>query len=813
MPQGSPFEFEPQETKGDPSKGRATYGGDVDQTIPFIDDDRKPTVDPFLIKPPETATRPDAERATPQGLFPEQTFTEAHKDKLGPGGIMDQREKTALEKQYAEINEILQNRDRVKGNDPWIYSVGTAAGTALTVGSIQNGILDPRLKAAADKATFSSVRTEGFADWYNRSHNHLTAEGAGSWFNKNYDGRSAISRADRNIDDALGRIHKIVSEGGDEIAHADLTKLTRAADRLNGAAVNSYDDILKATASDGALSHNGLRTFQGKQWKSSSGIVFDGDEVARLVEDKRTAVGGLYNESQKFTVADDVAQGWRSVKSRAAIAGLAAASMSIGDDYFRGSVFNNLSPVAAPITDVEHKTGVSGLAIPLALSTHKIGDSKWKTGGKLLGAMTVSAGVDALMKDSALTAALPEPIKRTTWEDGLAMGGALYFMPRAKNWKGKAAIFASAYVAGNLLDGALSSTAREDIDVPTTAAIKTMEQVGKERNFNNMKLAVHSWNKVGERSIGAEGAVWTRFQELNNYTPSSSGRFPERTERWNSLSGPEKFENRMDLAIMARSLGELRLEGGKRIPQDNDEAFYVLKDNKIDLGGYALEKLLTSKVETGEAIKLALDDSVNGHMLNGTTINAAREVPQLQQFQQDTSKKINEIIETPHDMETLVKDLMHLRRQELGIDTFSKQVLQDTQNRVGQFQHMAFQTEEGRTLVAKLLRDEAVIRLAIAKQHLESGNGLEASKMLAGTDQGEREYFPDLRKGPNGQPQQKGYDGVRGALELSMMLDPDNPDVIKLVDMYNKTLQETPEAIRSQMRNRNILNVDNGRNR
>ncbi|MEZ4545296.1 MAG: hypothetical protein R3C24_15550 [Cyanobacteriota/Melainabacteria group bacterium] len=840
MPQGSPFEFEPPQEKNSPSLGRARYGDDVLRTVPFAQDDpnKKPTHDPYRTTPDNgQANGTDRGRgnnqdtATP-GLFPTQTFTEQHRDKLGPGGIIDQHNNTVLDQQLKSITDTIDGRNRVKGNDGWIQTTAMAGGSTAALALTQLKIVDPAMEKLA---TSESTPFKSAIENYNRSYNHRTAITPGQWFDRAYGKTDALTAIDEGLDAAALRTERILAEqqeiaanlereagmkaAGREIknpeartlmSEADQMRLARVQQKLSEArGINSADRV--AQLGDDVLSHSGLN-LSGKTWSTTSGAAkLDGDEVIKLLDDKAGELGSLSKQSQKFTVADDVAGGMKSAKSRIAMAALAAGTLTIGDDTFRKGI-NTIAGTEIPVTNVQDKTGISGIAIPAVLLTHQPG-SKWGTGLKLAGAMTASAMIDTAMKDSAITKAIPEPFKRTTWEDGVAMGAALYTIPRMKgDWRVKTAAFAGAYLLGNGMDALWGDSARSDIDVPTTAALKVMDQLDKSRSFDNLKLAVHSWNKVGERSIGAEGVVWAKFQERNAYTPSASGQ-TERDARWNSLSGAEKFQNRMEMAVLARSLGELRFQGGKRIGQENAEGTYVLKDNKIDLGGYALEKLLVSSVESGEAAKLALDSRINGQQLpNGTRVNSAVDAPAMRQFQQDTNIKIRQITDTPHDMDTLLKDLQHLHLKELGYDVYRKEVLNDTVNRIGQFQGMAGQTNEGRLLVAKLLRDEAIIRMAMAKNSLENGNGIEAGTTLFGTDQGEREPFPNAMKDSSGRVMQKGYDGVYGALDIARALDPDNADLRKLYDMAAKMANEVPAAVKEQMGSRvkNMLNVDNG---
>lgn len=840
MPQGSPFEFEPPQEKNSPSKGRATYGDDVLRTVPFAQDDpnKKPTHDPYRTTPDNgQANGTDRGRgnnqdtATP-GLFPTQTFTEQHREKLGPGGIIDQHNNTVLDQQLKSITDTIDGRNRVKGNDGWVQTTVMAGGSTAALALTQLKIVDPAMEKLA---TSESTPFKSAIESYNRSYNHRTAITPGQWFDRAYGKTDALTAIDEGLDAAALRTERILAEqqeiaanlereagmkaAGREIKNpeartlmsdADQMRLARVQQKLSEArGINSADRV--AQLGDDVLSHTGLN-LRGKTWSTTSGAAkLDGDEVIKLLDDKAGELGSLSKQSQKFTVADDVAGGMKTAKSRIAMAALAAGTLTIGDDTFRRGA-NTLFGTEIPVTNVQDKTGIAGIAIPATLLTHQPG-SKWGTGLKLAGALTASAMIDTAMKDSAITKAIPEPFKRTTWEDGVAMGAALYTIPRMKgDWKVKTAAFAGAYLLGNGMDALWGDSARSDIDVPTTAALKVMDQLDKSRSFDNLKLAVHSWNKVGERSIGAEGVVWAKFQERNAYTPSASGQ-TERDARWNSLSGAEKFQNRMEMAVLARSLGELRYQGGKRIGQENAEGTYVLKDNKIDLGGYALEKLLVSSVESGEAAKLALDSRINGQQLpNGTRVNSAVDAPAMRQFQQDTNIKIRQITDTPHDMDTLLKDLQHLHLKELGYDVYRKEVLNDTVNRIGQFQGMAGQTNEGRLLVAKLLRDEAIIRMAMAKNSLENGNGIEAGTTLFGTDQGEREPFPNAMKDSSGRVMQKGYDGVYGALDIARALDPDNADLRKLYDMAAKMANEVPAAVKEQMGSRvkNMLNVDNG---
>ncbi|MBZ0185820.1 MAG: hypothetical protein K8F91_06160, partial [Candidatus Obscuribacterales bacterium] len=77
--------------------------------------------------------------------------------------------------------------------------------------------------------------------------------------------------------------------------------------------------------------------------------------------------------------------------------------------------------------------------------------------------------------------------------------------------------------------------------------------------------------------------------------------------------------------------------------------------------------------------------------------------------------------------------------------------------------------------------------------------------LLEGTAQGRTEPV-------RGASKPKGYDGAREGLVLAARLDPNNPDLPKLLELYNKTLERAKAAEIQQLGSpiSNGLNAENG---
>lgn len=875
-PQG--LDFEPQEKPKEqkPIPWRRVYGVD-EEVIPSITGEKPEDADRYgdnsrMGGPGRNGARDNTgtgnDNTLPEGTFPKPGEVFAEDVDHNPSYRVGQESRS--EQQARELSEVINSRSRVKPNEPILAAVGGA----ISIPVANYGF--PKLVDVSTRKL--SQETTNAPQWAKR---------AASWMQTSYVpermtsvddlmfGNTKLNNINNDARRALVSVDEIIKAGGQGVD--EMTHLHNMRTVLNTSLAD--DAINSAKVAGQQLQKARSLGFAGKEFTSLTDDAFKiaGDDVLKIMTDRSQIVSNAQKEAHRIGSTSQIGeprgtQMWRAAK----LTGTSIAA-SVFDDSLRGGV-NSLASTGRPnspefIPTGDDKSGIGNLLFPLALATHQqskgktfvaaagatvlgmgidktiqaagmedLSDDAWKrtvaytgtgaglgllapakTGrGRAAAAVTglaIGGGMDLIARSSGMSSLTPDSWKRTGIYDGLGLGAG--FAVPVKNWKVRVGTVAAGFVAGNLLESAMSGTARGDINPQIEEALKETGETKTDRSLKSLNEAVDAWNTVGSRNIAAEGIAFQQFRAKDAYSRNNDA------AKWNSLTPGEQLNNRRELAILARTLGEVRLNGGTKVSYSNSEAQYKLEGMRVDLGGYALEKLLVSQSFATDAIRLTRE--LDGQEVSGETVNAADEVRALQDFTKQTQERIDEITgvspeeaaerrargETvneeftkPRNMQEVLDQLEYEYKHGTGIDKFFNQILTDTQYRVGSFLPLTT-SEGGKKLVAKLLRDEATIKMSMAQYQMNSGVGNNAVITLQGTVQDQNAPFrtpqipgrgrmPDIRDG-NGDLMKKGYAGAFGALQLAKALDPDNPELKELQRMYDHMLDHARKVRSGQL--------------
>lgn len=815
MPNGAGFDFEPPQEKpkeDKPVRWRATYGVD-ERTIPSITGEGKPsTLDPTA-KPDQRMAGPDANGKgdtgsnIPEGTLPGENEIFARDIDKNPS----YRVGTAGDERQRILQETMDGRSPLKQSDYFMASVTGPMAVPFAYGT-PVGIDHLATRGKTVEAPGFFRRT--FVPKYMSTAEELIM---------NHEG---IQKVNTDVGKMRDSVKKIIKAGGQsegkETALNGIKKMLSP--KRNGL------DLAQAQTNLNNARQAGIA---GKTYKhlTDDAVKVAGDDVIALLQRRRDVLDDAATYARKTGYSGTAKEAMPRMVESALLTTTAVGTMWL-DDKVRSGV-NTLARMGGPEIDPatgklipksdvlpmgHQQTGAKNLLIPLALATHhpkKFG--KTQTAGIVGLSVLGSWGLDKAASSAGVSENIPGALKRTGWQDAVGLGAG--FAVPTKNWKWRMATVGTGWAVGNLAEMAMSESHRPDVKEIKDNALKELGETQSDRSYKSLNEALIEFKKIGYRSIGEEGVVENQFLVRDNQDPINN------KAKWDKLSPAEKLANRRELAILSRALGEVRLTGGTKVSAERGEGSYHLKGLRADVGGYALEKLLISQTYADDAISLTRQ--MNGQKVGGETIDAEREVRELEKFKEDTQKLIDEITgitpkeaqerarrgeaydsnhTKPRNMEELITHLGHEQMKGAGIDTYYNQFLLDTQWRVGKYLGKTA-SPEGKKFVAKLLRDEASIKMAMAVNDLKVGSGRNAVLTLQGTEQDKSATFRKPNKPNNeakseGQLQaeqelsktEKGYSGAKGALYWAARLDPDNPETKELIRIYNELEAEAKKV-------------------
>jgi hypothetical protein len=304
-------------------------------------------------------------------------------------------------------------------------------------------------------------------------------------------------------------------------------------------------------------------------------------------------------------------------------------------------------------------------------------------------------------------------------------------------------------------------------------------------------------NDTAWKSVTADSSKRTKssmddaIDKMKDLGKSSQGALQFYFNDWcrKNRSFPDQVTAYRGATILTAALGESRLDLGPVIKQDahNNPTAYMpgMAGMDLDLGGQALKSLLLSENCVNAAVKNTqanLGKTINGHEVTQS------EVDDLNKVGQEVSDTINNRVYGKHDIDKsfdYFSGWYHNNLEDGG--HFIESVQRSITLNLGQKSY-------NKQFVAKLCRDEALMKMGVAQFNINSDAGGAKSAIYGN---------PYSNGGPP--------DGAAGLLQLAAQLDPNNPDLPELNKLLNGYEQKIPGAVNAQVSNPhyNPLNVGN----
>jgi len=448
----------------------------------------------------------------------------------------------------------------------------------------------------------------------------------------------------------------------------------------------------------------------------------------------------------------------------------------------------------------DHKYGLSAttaLSLPFAIA---LGQGKGLVPGLAIAGVTAVAGhYGGQMLDGMLTPQQSQSFSRALQPNGfdafsmgtaialptndvrtkLALVGTGWTLGRMQNTgAGEAALWGA---GGTLAAIALAPNPEMKVLV---AGLGVAGYIGTRFTSKDGQQGVNmnndAWDALkGDQTTRTKGSMDTaigKFAQLGAETPGTL------TFYWlDWMNRNRNFDSQLSAyrggAILSASLGETLLAKGTLMPSDKTQSTFIPGTSGLDIGGDAYRKLLIAQNCLNNAQKATQNPT---------------EIADLKSVGDQVTSTINSKILGRHDMNNAL-DLMtgwyHQHLQDGGQLT-ERITAGITANIANQNANPQF--------VAKLCRDSALMKMALAKFNIGHDAGSAASLMYGGN--------------PAGNGQVAAPDGVFNLLDKARQLDPNNPDLQQLQDLANGIGNQMPAAVRAQYANPhyNPLNVNNG---
>lgn len=402
----------------------------------------------------------------------------------------------------------------------------------------------------------------------------------------------------------------------------------------------------------------------------------------------------------------------------------------------------------------------TSMTVPLSIAL-----GKGFKGKAALTALSVIGG-HVVDNNSPITPWVPESFKHFTAFDAVPLGVA--FAIPSKGKLARTGLIGTAVLAGNAAESAFSRPSAGDIE---QQAVNTASNDKSERSFSSFEKAVQGYRELGRKNeiVLEQNLAQVLVESNKNYS---------------TMSQEEKLAAHRQTAALARSLGEHRLENGTRLSAGStDRPTYILDGLNLDMGGDALTflQMARNSVKGSRAMTEILMDK----QAFGTRVSQ-QELQDLDKVGNKVDAGINSIL-GKHDIQKAMDKLKAFiergttssgatLNKELA---FHKTFVEDINKKLGRnMPQLRMQNGElnpdAATIVGKLLRDQALAKLAHAAYKLDHGNDpIGAGQMIFGTPQGRNEWLP-------GTQSPKGFDGALEALMLAERLAPSNPDLPEL---------------------------------
>lgn len=422
----------------------------------------------------------------------------------------------------------------------------------------------------------------------------------------------------------------------------------------------------------------------------------------------------------------------------------------------------------------------TSVTVPLAVSMGAgfKGKAVWTAGALVAGHVA-----DQL----PFTPNMPESFKHFTAWDAVPLGIAFAMNPKGKI--AKTALVGTAALLGNGMESAFTGPSPGDIE---QRAVGKSTEDKQERTYSSFEKSVESFKELGNRN------EILLQQNLADVLAKSNRDYKTMTQE-------EKLGAHRTTAALARALGEYRLEHGTRLAVGSTSTpTYILEGLNLDMGGEALTYLMMSRNSVNGS--KAMTEILMDKQAYGTVVDKG-EIADLNKVGDKVQAAIN-TINGKHDMEKAMTQLSAFleRGSTSGGATLNKEMafhktfVEDLNVKLGRNMPALLNRDgelnpDAAMIVSKLLRDQALAKLAHTAYKLNHGNDPNgAGQMLYGTSAGRAEYLPGTNKA-------KGFDGAMQCLMMAEKLSPNNPDLAELKAIATRLHEEVQAKAPSQYSN------------
>lgn len=421
--------------------------------------------------------------------------------------------------------------------------------------------------------------------------------------------------------------------------------------------------------------------------------------------------------------------------------------------------------------------GLQSLSVPIGLT---LGKGFW--GKSLLVAGGIASG-QAL--DMAVPAPdwLPESLRHFTMSDGIALSIASEIPTKTR--MAKVGVMAAGWLAGNLLESATKNASAGELE---EVALKSTNKDLMERTYDSMTESLQHF-----RELGKKNEVVLEHDHAKQLINASKS--------FDQTSNEGKLGASRCMIAVSAALGEHHLAAGTRLSiTQTSTPTYVLEGLNLDMGGQGLMYLSESNFHI-QASKLYTEKLMSVLVNNKRVTN--EELKDLDRISTDVNKSINAIL-GKHDltaaMQALVTFLDRGTTSNSAIlnkeGAFNATFITEINKKLGDnFRNIRNSdgslNSDAVTISAKLLRDQALAQIAMAKNYLDHENYNEAKIILMGTPQGRNQRLP-------GTNQAKNFDGAIQTLEQAEKLAPDNADLPELKALAQEQYDRLPEELKKR---------------
>jgi hypothetical protein len=502
--------------------------------------------------------------------------------------------------------------------------------------------------------------------------------------------------------------------------------------------------------------------------KAERGLLETRSLALTNVDKLKAAADGAKVESKWFTLKGAWENGKRSFFSTL------GTGIAIETDH---SVRDRMYGKGAPSWET------SGFTVPLAIA---VGETFKSKAGLAIGAVAVGHLID---NASPITPWVPDSFKHFTAFDAVPLG--LAFAIPTKGKIAKTALIGTAVLLGNGAESAFMGSSPGDVE---DRAMNISKQDKGERTYSSFEKAVEGFRDLGKKNeVILEKSLGQMIVDSN--------------KNYKSMSQEDKLGAHRTTAAMAQALGDHHLENGTRLNVGSESRpTYILDGLNLDMGGDALMYLQMARnsvngSKTMTEILLNKDASAYGSKVSQQEITDLNKVGDKVQANinaitgkhdlQQAMTKLSAFLErgTTASGATLNKDL-----------AFHKTFVEDLNAKLGRNWKALYRSNgemnpDAALLVSKLLRDQALAKLAQTAYKLEHNNDPNgAGQYLYGTDAGRNEWLP-------GSDKPKGYDGAMQCILMAERIDPNNPDLPELKAIASRLHEEVQAKEPSQYSN------------